>query len=78
MQTKTDQPTNEGNNEMVEVNITEMNDELKMHANNSSSDCMGATDNTEKPSADAILIRYVFLWYLNIIKFLKKELELEI
>lgn len=56
MQTKPDQ-TSEGN-DIVEVNITELNEEVTMHENNMN-ESMDGTEKTEKPSADAILIRRV-------------------
>ncbi|XP_045778380.1 zinc finger protein 32-like isoform X3 [Maniola jurtina] len=60
LQAKNDQPTSEGNdNNMVEVNITELTDELKMHENNTTGDCMESSDKAEKPSADAILISQI-------------------
>ncbi|XP_034837002.1 zinc finger protein 32-like isoform X3 [Maniola hyperantus] len=59
LQTKNDQPTSEGNDNMVEVNLTELTDELKMHENNTSGDCIESSDKAEKPSADAILISQI-------------------
>lgn len=41
----------------MEVNITEMSDEVKMQENNMATENIDNSDKTEKPSADAILIR---------------------
>ncbi|XP_046962662.1 zinc finger protein 32-like isoform X2 [Vanessa cardui] len=58
LQTKNDQQASEGN-DIVEVNITELNEEVKMHDNNMSGDSSENLDRTEKPSADAILISQI-------------------
>lgn len=49
----------------MEVNITELTEEVKMHENNMATDSLDNANNTEKPSADAILIRLIhFVYFL--------------